>query len=469
MMKTYIIFLFFFYVSHVFCSQCSKNLIFHASDPGFTPSNLETISNYFFSNLNIQGKGGIVASPDKKTPVGGGTYYYDWMRDGALSMRAFMELHDFDLNSIQNNMQSYVQWILNSQNQNDPLGFDIRIEPKFNLPNGDVFQGGWGRPQTDGPGLRSTTLILYALKLIENGQKDYVAKYLWTGDANKYHGGAIKYDLDWLVQGVNQVVKSFDLWEDLSAEDFFWNKINWRRAFVLGAQLAEKMGDHNTQQIYVKCSGDLATALQNHWNSTGEFIFQAPERPIDGAVIIGLNQGYSDDDFLPPIDVKIAKTVLAYNELFCEIFPINQKDTDNGVPGVMYGRYAGDVYQNGNPWQLISANLATLFYRASEYIYSNLGSFKVVNDEEFQAWQTALNLETSSSFLDDRDRALAQSFLSAGDAVLKRIYYHVKGDNFHISEQIDKNSGYQISAKDLTWSYGDVIFALKTRSKVVPK
>ena len=31
---------------------------------------------------------------------------------------------------------------------------DIRTEPKFELPNGDVFAGAWCRPQNDGPGLR---------------------------------------------------------------------------------------------------------------------------------------------------------------------------------------------------------------------------------------------------------------------------------------------------------------------------
>jgi len=36
----------------------------------------------------------------------------------------------------------------------DPNGIDIRTEPKFNLPNGDVFTDPWCRPQNDGPGLR---------------------------------------------------------------------------------------------------------------------------------------------------------------------------------------------------------------------------------------------------------------------------------------------------------------------------
>jgi len=39
------------------------------------------------NNINIGGKGGVVAAPDTNTP--GGSYYYHWERDAALTMRAF--------------------------------------------------------------------------------------------------------------------------------------------------------------------------------------------------------------------------------------------------------------------------------------------------------------------------------------------------------------------------------------------
>lgn len=49
-------------------------------------------------NINIGNKGGVVASPDTNTP--GGSYFYHWMRDAALTMRTFMEINDFKLDSI---------------------------------------------------------------------------------------------------------------------------------------------------------------------------------------------------------------------------------------------------------------------------------------------------------------------------------------------------------------------------------
>lgn len=55
--------------------------------------------------------------------------------------------------------------------------------------------------------------------------------------------------------------------------------------------------------------------------------------------------------------------------------------------------------------------------------------------------------------------------VQAGDAVMNRLYQHVKGDNGHIAEQIDRNSGVQKSANDLTWSYANILSAMKEREK----
>jgi len=88
----------------------------------------------FDANIDIQGKGGVVAAPDYSTP--GGSYYYHWMRDGALTMRTYMEINNFELSKIEKKMKSYVNWVRNVQGKTDPQGYDVRINPKFELPNG---------------------------------------------------------------------------------------------------------------------------------------------------------------------------------------------------------------------------------------------------------------------------------------------------------------------------------------------
>lgn len=50
-----------------------------------------------------------------------------------------------------------------------------------------------------------------------------------------------------------------------------------------------------------------------------------------------------------------------------------------------------------------------------------------------------------------------------------RLYSKVKADNGHIAEQIDRNNGAQKNAKDLTWSYANILSAMKEREKVTEK
>jgi hypothetical protein len=76
---------------------------------------------------------------------------------------------------------------------------DVRTEPKFEIPSGEVFDGAWCRPQNDGPGLRAITLMTFAESLIAAGDKDYIAANLWTADGS-LNGGAIAWDLQYVAR-----------------------------------------------------------------------------------------------------------------------------------------------------------------------------------------------------------------------------------------------------------------------------
>jgi glucoamylase len=173
----------------------------------FTSSEVETMRDLFLKNINIDGKGGIVAAPDQNTP--GGSYYYHWMRDGALTMRSLQETTE-SFDSVVDIVKSYVSWVLHVQSGIDTNDQDIRTEPKFNLPDGSLFTDPWCRPQNDGPGLRATSLMIAAQSLIDAGEMEYVKQYLWTGDDTILNGGAIKYDLDYVINGYDS--NTCDLW-----------------------------------------------------------------------------------------------------------------------------------------------------------------------------------------------------------------------------------------------------------------
>eukprot|EP00828_Plagiopyla_frontata_P005121 TRINITY_DN11_c0_g1_i1.p1 TRINITY_DN11_c0_g1~~TRINITY_DN11_c0_g1_i1.p1 ORF type:complete len:716 (+),score=77.67 TRINITY_DN11_c0_g1_i1:203-2350(+) len=426
-------------------SPCGT-LNFSATSPGFTSADIAIFTQYFYDNIDIMNKGGVCASPSKTNP----DYYYHWMRDGSLSMRAYMDINDFNYAAIQQKMSDYVQWVLTVQNEADPNNMDVRIEPKFFLPDGGVYTGGWCRPQNDGPSLRSTTLMYYAQVLFNNSQSSYVTSNLWTTGA--YNGGAIKYDLDWVAQnfiGSN----TCDLWEEVRNTEFFWNYYNARKAMLMGSEFATKMGDSTRASNYKNVAQQIEAKINStFW--TGSFIMEAANRQKDGAVICGLNKGYHDDNYIPPTDPKVTATIQTLNTAFCAEFDINQVATKAGIPGIFYGRYPGDSYQGGNPWILITAALGELFYRGATYTSQN-----GLPEDHAQKWRELLNLDESNSVED-----IANAMVSAGDSVMYRIYHYVKSDNFHMAEQLSKVNGTQLSARDLTWSYANVLTALKARN-----
>ncbi|KAK3253051.1 hypothetical protein CYMTET_37680 [Cymbomonas tetramitiformis] len=420
----------------------------------FSTSEIERFYGLFKNNININGKGGVVAAPDHNTP--GGSYYYHWERDGALTMRALQEVTK-DKNSIMGALKAYTQWVLGRQAETDPHGIDVRTEPKYMLPDGAVFTGAWCRPQNDGPGLRATALMMFAEHLSATGGSDYVKEYLWTGDSSKYKGGAIKWDLDYVLSQYDSA--TCDLWEEVRSSDFFWNRVTMIKALHTGARFAITMSDTASANAYTALAAKLSEALyKEHWN--GDYIIEATNREKDGAVIVGLNTGYDDAlGMFAPTSAEVASTILEYNSAFCTEYAINRADTSSGVGGVLYGRYPGDVYAGGNPWVLTTAALAQLFYRAASFTSEHGVPAMAALDK----WAKALNVDSMPSGKDD----VAGVFLEAGDSVLLRLRKHVVADDGHLDEQIDRNDGHQMSARDLTWSYAEVLNAMAHREAAV--
>ena len=75
-------------------------------------------------NLNIDGSGAVVAAPDTETP--GGSYYYHWMRDAGLSIKAWLDINDNDYNTVRPVLDAYVKWVQVVQHKPDANN-DVRI------------------------------------------------------------------------------------------------------------------------------------------------------------------------------------------------------------------------------------------------------------------------------------------------------------------------------------------------------
>jgi glucoamylase len=382
------------------------------------------------------------------------------MRDGALSMTALQELVSSDWSESDSQyageaLSAYIKWVGDMQAQTDG---DAHVEPKWDISSGKPYEGGWCRPQTDGPGLRARALI-------------YAAKSdLFKADVEELWK-LVQFDLDWLAQGESTIgLNTCDLWEETEDSNFLWNRVTMRAALLEGNKFAVEMGDTDRAAKYLQAA-ELAAPLSDHLHASG-FLTECPAdggsdscvqygKSIDGAVILSLvHGGWREGTGIAPALVDIARTVEAYNELFCGLYPVNTADSAAGVPGVLYGRYAADAYGSagsdgkdaGNPWVLITASLAHLLYQAAQVD-------RALTEEELQAWGAALNVENFGG--------LPRDFIAAGDAVLQRLSTHTGADEGHLFEQIDRNTGRQYNAEDLTWSYAEVLTALKERESAI--
>lgn len=448
---------------------CMPTKLSTAEEMPFSDYEMGLIYLYFLGNMNVQNIGGVLASPDKETP--GGSYYFHWERDAALSIRTMVKTaHDYPDYSalITKSLRSYVDWCMKVENAKTPNGINILVEPKFELPNVNVFTEPWCRPQNDAPGLKAIALIEYVNLLWDQGENetlnDLISEYLWTKSPWKNKGGIIFHNLEYVVN--NWASYTCDIWEEVASNDIFWNRFTMKKALLVGSRFARRLGSHEQADLYDEAVKNIDQAgWMTHWNASlrGSSLYVKEIgaqtlrgwRHVDAAVILAFNHGWDDETRqFAPHEHAVAKTVLEYNRIFTKEYATNTEDTSNQVSGILYGRYPHDNYAGGNPWIMTTAALAHVLYRAATAISKHgLPDYQVM-----EVWRQALHFELTH---DKNDMAI--KFATAGDAVLGRIKHHIQGDNFHMFEQIHSNTGKQVGARDLTWSYAETIWAMNAR------
>ena len=136
------------------------------------------------------------------------------------------------------------------------------------MVDGEAFTGSWGRPQRDGPALRSTALITYANWLLADGNSTFVSNTLWP---------IIQLDLDYLTTYWNQSTYAqlavsehrhthvnffrFDLWEEVSSSSFFTSSVQ-HRALRQGAALATTLDKSSLSSNYTVQADNLLCFMQ---------------------------------------------------------------------------------------------------------------------------------------------------------------------------------------------------------------
>ncbi|KAI9880629.1 MAG: Glucoamylase, intracellular sporulation-specific [Pleopsidium flavum] len=432
--------------------------------------------------------GTVIASPSRSHP----DYYYQWVRDAAITTSTLVSLYAFDpTSSLSTNileiLNAYSDLQYDLQHTQNPSGtFDDLSglgEPKFNT-DASPFTSSWGRPQRDGPALRALTLIHYLHAYNDTHPWMWTTKdgrdwYRRLYDASMPPTSIIKADLEYVSH--NWASAGFDIWEEVHGLHFFTAKVQLR-ALREGTEIARSFNDQGAAEWYQQQANEMTVWIRSFWDDNKAHLVEtlkSGRSGLDCGILLAPLHGTRDeyigheDVFLPWSD-EILLTLLALVQDMRHRFPINAAaaNSSDQLTGIAVGRYPEDIYDGdgfseGNPWFLCTASVAEVLYRtairAAERTWLN------ISERGLTFWQAVLPDEFLYPVnVSTEDAAFHSALLrlkEVGDGFLGVIMAHATAEG-SLSEQFDGVTGFERGAANLTWSYGAFIEAVRWRRRL---
>jgi glucoamylase len=430
-----------------------------------------------FGQIIRPAKGSVLASPVIAAYDPDPDYFFHWLRDSAVvidAVRTLIEdgaddpglldyvkdfirfslaLGDLDGRALvasgaagQAPDPKFQQYMRPSHELSEAFGDRISGETRFN-PDGTLDVTKWARPQHDGPALRALAILrFWPMPVLDDGETRGAARRL------------IEADLAFTHQHWRE--PSFDIWEEESGHHYYTRLVQ-HAALADGAQWLEEMGDAQRAHAYRTASREIAGELEGHWDAAKGFYLSrigvaagSAEKELDIAVILAVIHARRQDGRHSVFDPKVQASQARLEHLFADAYPINR-----ALPGdrsAAMGRYQGDVYYSGGAYYFSTLAAAEFFFSLAD----------------------ALARRAETNGLSPGDLSSIEALVGAGqeldgsgafDALLKR------GDSFmatvraytpasgELSEQFDRATGQQTSAKNLAWSHAAFITAVAAR------
>jgi glucoamylase len=472
------------------------------AEPPYSAEEIEIIKGYLLQNISTEtntftkmarGKsviksipGCVIASPSIPGPNFNQDYLFHWVRDGAIVMNEVAYLYDnaqepTEKALLKKHILNYIEWVKIAQAEPPLNGVDVLGEPKFNL-NGKLWVGQWSRPQNDGPALRAIALIHIINSLIKEGEQGTLIDTLYHSSLPSL----IKTDLEYTAK--HCLEKSIGAWEEVSGLHFFTMAVQ-RKALFAGADLAGRLEDTEAAEYYLAQVKYLEDSMNCHWKSQTGFYDETLEQrnSLGGGLDITVLMGLMYGRLRKPVDLFALSNVRslssAYYLRYCfeNLYQINVKDREAKLGGPLIGRYQNDIYDGyqllyGNPWFLTTHVFAEFYYAvAEELMRIKQVEVSFLTKQFFQQVDPTLKL-SGTEFITAKNNPevfyqLIRSLIKAADDMLLGAKNHTAtyedGTPLHMSEQIDRCHGHQVSAQDLTWSYCTLLTAMQVRARAV--
>lgn len=449
-MKSFIFFVLFYLLSF------GKNSISNIK----SNDQFELSKRYLLKNISpLDGlPGSILASPSVWEP----NYYFHWVRDAALVTSTLVDLYKDSSDPIEkNNLLNYLK---------NTAQFDSKIqkipnlsgglgEPKF-MVTGLPFNDDWGRPQFDGPALRAISYITLANLLVKNNTEHELLSTLVD---------IILLDLKFIAS--NWVRDGFDIWEETYGQHFYTNMVQYR-SLELGIQFLKNINLTADIPYFSNEALKIKYFLNHYFDENKNIIVPTlasgnnlgiKKSELDSSILLAFLHSKSlslNNDFL-------LNTIENLRRSFSTKYKINQ--TTNII---LMGRYPEDVYDGvgmqatgGNPWFITTHALAEFYCLLANGIKNQklvqptpgrVSFFRSIIDDSFTQ-----QLENKKNIVDPHSISLISKQLKDQGKKYLLSITNFAINNGHLSEQINRDTGNQQGASDLSWSYSSYITAAK--------
>jgi len=329
----------------------------------------------------------------------------------------------------------------------DRIWGEVRVNP-----DGTLDTLNWSRPQHDGPALQALTLLrCLEDEVLEPGVREEATALL-------------RLSLDFVL--AHHAEPSFEIWEDSLGHDYYTGVVQCA-ALRQGADWLEAQGEAGAAARCRDAAAALSAALDGHWRpEAGTYASllpagpDAPGRDLDIAVILGVLHAGLCPGPHSVLDPRVQATLAALEDLFVGLYPINA-----GRSAPALGRYREDRYYGGGAWYIATLAAAEFHHRLAALLAQGASLELTDANRGFVARTLGAEPRMEDLTAGPGRRALVAAFRDRGDAFLATVRAYTPADGA-LSEQIDRATGAQTSAKHLGWSYAGFVTAVRARRAI---
>jgi len=384
--------------------------------------------------------GSVVASPVLAAWDPDPDYFFHWFRDsaividalrllhedGTLGPEALGHFHDFVRFSLSlprrtpvtdraKTRPDFLQYLRPETELASVRPQDVAAETRVN-PDGTLDISRWSRPQHDGPALRLLTVLRWL-------SSDAPLTAACREDAARL----LLEDVDFLLRHLGE--PAFDMWEEEQGQHYYTLRVEATALAKAASWLGSK--DEAKAAACRRAASGLNDELDSFWLEREGFYRSRldgdPGKYLDMSVIFAVIHADDEGPLHTLRDVRMLATQSKLAALFDRDYPINHGRSRERAPAM--GRYAGDIYFSGGAYYFSTLAAAEFYFRLASECTGEI----------------------------------ARGYFAQGDAFLETVRAFTP-ESGELSEQFDRQTGRQTSAKKLAWSYAAFITAIAARN-----